>query len=311
MIGVASRQGDNMESILVVNADDFGLSESANTGILEAHTSGIVTSASLVVTTTALDHALNLAAHAPDLGLGLHFSLSAGRSAAPHTAVPRLTDDDGYLACRFTSLFRSLCSGDKPAILEQIGMELEAQIVRLLGLGIKPDHINGERHIHLLPGVIELVLDAAVRHGIGYVRVIDDVGFSYLKAKDVAMSVANGGFIKYALLRRLSRRVTGNGSNPAFDNMHYASLLFTGRMDILLPRILNQPPPGVTEIAVHPGHPGTGQYVGIGNAALTRYLKSPDRQHELDGCKAAAGYETTALFATFADVRSPPAPGCG
>ena len=37
------------ERILVVNADDFGQSEGVNRGIIEAHTNGIVTSASLMV----------------------------------------------------------------------------------------------------------------------------------------------------------------------------------------------------------------------------------------------------------------------
>ena len=35
--------------ILIVNADDFGLSAGVNCGIVEAHDKGIVTSASLMV----------------------------------------------------------------------------------------------------------------------------------------------------------------------------------------------------------------------------------------------------------------------
>ena len=81
-------------------------------------------------------------------------------------------------------------------------------------------------------------------------------------------------------------------------------MLFTGRMDILLPRILDRPPPGVTELAVHPGLPGIGHYKGLGNDALAHYLQSPDRQRELDGCIAAMDRETTSRFATFSEALS-------
>ena len=37
------------ERLLIVNADDFGLSPGVNAGVIEAHERGIVTSASLMV----------------------------------------------------------------------------------------------------------------------------------------------------------------------------------------------------------------------------------------------------------------------
>jgi chitin disaccharide deacetylase len=59
--------------LLVVNADDFGLSPGVNEGILEAHTSGIVTSTSLMVLEHAAAEAGSAAAAHPALSVGLHF----------------------------------------------------------------------------------------------------------------------------------------------------------------------------------------------------------------------------------------------
>ena len=60
-----------MTGALVVNADDLGVSRGATLGILRAHREGIVTSASLAVTTPFYEHALEHCARtSPELGIG-------------------------------------------------------------------------------------------------------------------------------------------------------------------------------------------------------------------------------------------------
>ncbi len=57
---------------LVVNADDFGHSESTNDGIVRAREHGIVTSTSLMVRWPGDDHAARYARANPDFSVGLH-----------------------------------------------------------------------------------------------------------------------------------------------------------------------------------------------------------------------------------------------
>ena len=64
-----------MERALIVNADDFGLSDAVNAGIVEAHERGIVTSASLMVRRPATEAAVVLSAARPALAVGLHLDL--------------------------------------------------------------------------------------------------------------------------------------------------------------------------------------------------------------------------------------------
>jgi predicted glycoside hydrolase/deacetylase ChbG (UPF0249 family) len=59
--------------LLIVNADDFGLSRGVNEGILSAHRDGIVTSTSLMVAEPGAAEAAEAAREHPDLSLGLHF----------------------------------------------------------------------------------------------------------------------------------------------------------------------------------------------------------------------------------------------
>lgn len=77
-----------MEYLLIVNADDFGLSKGQNYGIVEACRHGVVTSITAMVNGEAIEHAAALSRDLPDLGVGMHFVLTLGM---PLTAMPGLT----------------------------------------------------------------------------------------------------------------------------------------------------------------------------------------------------------------------------
>src|SRR5690242_5450713 len=57
---------------LIVNADDFGMSEAVNEAIIRAHREGVLTSTSLMVTGAAAAEAVRLAKENPRLAVGIH-----------------------------------------------------------------------------------------------------------------------------------------------------------------------------------------------------------------------------------------------
>src|SRR5688572_20275118 len=80
------------ERRLIVNADDFGLSSSANGAIIQAHRNGILTSASLMMNEPGFDEAVALARENPRLGVGLHLTLLCGHSTLPCEKIPGLVN---------------------------------------------------------------------------------------------------------------------------------------------------------------------------------------------------------------------------
>ena len=68
---------------LIINGDDFGLSPGINDGIVEAHTRGVLTSTSLMVTAPAAPQAAELAKSHPQLSVGLHFVDDSPGSTTP------------------------------------------------------------------------------------------------------------------------------------------------------------------------------------------------------------------------------------
>ena len=76
---------------LIVNADDFGLSENVNLGIVSAHKEGIVTSTSLLSGCPAAGHAAELAKENPALGVGVHLCLTRETPVTNPSRLPTLT----------------------------------------------------------------------------------------------------------------------------------------------------------------------------------------------------------------------------
>ena len=67
---------------LIINGDDFGYSDAVNRAIIEAHRTGVLTSASLMVNERAASGAVQLAKENPNLAVGLHLVLVLGRAEA-------------------------------------------------------------------------------------------------------------------------------------------------------------------------------------------------------------------------------------
>jgi len=118
---------------LIVNADDFGAGRGINRGIVEAHSEGILTSASLMVDMPGSEEAARLAAALPRLSVGLHVVLT-GEDGAP------IVDFDEWEQCR---------------------AELQRQVRRFAQLtGGQPTHLDSHHNVHrdprLLPRFREL-----------------------------------------------------------------------------------------------------------------------------------------------------------
>ncbi len=93
-------------------------------------------------------------ADTPDLGMGLHLTLTAGRPALPATEVPDLVGPDG--------LFRrkgDVIAGLPTVDMLQVERELRAQIARFEEIaGRGPDHLDSHHHItYLSPPMVALM----------------------------------------------------------------------------------------------------------------------------------------------------------
>lgn len=117
-----------MENLLIVNADDFGLSKGQNYGIIEACRRGVVTSTTALVNGEAVEHAAQLSREVPELGVGMHFVLTLGMPLSP---MPGLTRDGQLGKWIWEQRSRALCRSKRlPASWSVSSTALLTRLVR-------------------------------------------------------------------------------------------------------------------------------------------------------------------------------------
>jgi predicted glycoside hydrolase/deacetylase ChbG (UPF0249 family) len=153
---------------VIINADDFGLCEGVNEGILKAHLEGVVTSATLMVNMAGAEDAVRMAYSHPSLGVGVHLSLTEGKALTPVNQIPALVNAEGaFLYSPEKLAFLSLVHSD---VRKAVYTELQAQVQWVIDRGIKPTHLDSHKHFHCFPPLYSMVCRIAEQFQIRAIR---------------------------------------------------------------------------------------------------------------------------------------------
>lgn len=154
---------------VIFTADDFGLSESVNEGIERAYRDGMLSSASLMVGGAALDDAVRRARNMPGLRVGLHVVVIEGPSVLPRADIPDLVDARGQFPSGGVQL--GLRYFFMPEVRHQLRAEIAAQFRAFAATGLRLDHADAHKHMHLHPTIGRMIIDAGFAHGLPAIRV--------------------------------------------------------------------------------------------------------------------------------------------
>ena len=238
---------------LIINADDFGLTQGVNRAIVEAHCHGVVTSSTLMANGSAFDDAIEHAKSTSRLSVGCHVALVDGVPVGgPRT--PTLSDknfSDGRFYQSLNSFALRAVGGRIDA--DEIEAEVTAQIRKLQAAGVAVSHLDTHKHTHIFPRVLRPLLRAARACGVRAVRnPFGPVRFSIL-AKYPSLWKR---YSQVALLNRLGGRfrksVTEAGMLTTDGTV---GIVATGAMDHdLFGSIVESLPEGTWELVCHPGY---------------------------------------------------------
>ena len=242
---------------LIVNADDLGWTEGVNRGIVDAHRRGLVTSTSLLANGQAFVSAMEVRRNHPELGIGIHLNLSDGAPVADANGVRGLLNTAGQLEGGPESLLLRIAAGKLS--LEEVEREWDAQIKKIKASGITPTHLDGHKHVHMLPGLFELALRLARRHGIGAIRIAHE-GSTLRSALSAGSEQPAKVLLKQGvqarglkLLARDAREMAERAGIAAAD--YFCGIAQTGALTRAgVERLLEALPEGTTEFMCHPGY---------------------------------------------------------
>jgi hopanoid biosynthesis associated protein HpnK len=181
----------------------------------------------------------------PDLRVGLHLVLVDGHPTLPSAEIPGLVRRDGRFdlnmgraGIRFFAL---------PRVRRQLAMEVRAQFEAFRATGLRLDHVNAHKHMHLHPTVARIIIEIGRDYGMVAVR----IPFEPVEPLHAAFPDEHHSAPLYRpWIAWLRRRLQSAG---LFVNDSLFGLAWTGGMvEARLLKLLPQLPQGVSEIYFHP-----------------------------------------------------------
>jgi len=250
---------------LIVNADDFGYSESVSAGILRAHRDGIVTATTIMTNAPDTEGAATLARATPSLDVGVHLVLTFNRPSGDISRCRSLVDQDGRFFRPNELLKRDIDPND--ALNEY---HAQYDVARAL-LGRAPTHLDTHHWVHDHPA-LEWAIGALARDTGAAVRIHSDEQRDRMRARGVrtpdhfVREFQHQGKVGVDSLLRLLGRVVSRG--------------------------------GVTELMCHPGEPDEALVKRSGYARE----RASELATLTDPRVRAAVEDLGITLATFADV---------
>jgi predicted glycoside hydrolase/deacetylase ChbG (UPF0249 family) len=130
--------------LLIVHADDAGVTHSVNAATIKALENGLVNSASVMVPCPWFPEIADYAKAHPGADFGLHLTLTSERvyyrwgPVEAKDRVSSLVDENGYFHHDWTATTRI-----DP---KEVELELRAQIERAYAMGIRPTHLDSHQY---------------------------------------------------------------------------------------------------------------------------------------------------------------------
>ena len=208
----------------LLHADDLGLAVGVDAAILDLAQSGRLQGASLLVngpSATAAMQAWRDLADPP--ALSLHICLTEGHGLPDCPEIPT-----GF----GTLLLASLLPWQRRRIAPQLRTVLLQQISRYRQLtGLRHIRLDGHQHIHLVPLVMDAVLDLARSESITWVRTTRESLPEGLSLQLWWRSLQTGGLIKWMIMQLLSGLAIPRLRQAGLaTNRRFAGVLFSGSM---------------------------------------------------------------------------------
>ena len=161
-----------MQNKIIINADDFGLTESCSKAIAKAFDENLISSTTAMANGKYIEQAYKIAVERGFLDkVGIHIVLTEGVPLTESIKNDPFFCEDGVFHNRIDRL-------KKPgkAQLEHLRLEVAAQIERLQSIGFPLSHADSHHHIHNDLYFIKTIEEVLKEYGINKIRLHRNFG---------------------------------------------------------------------------------------------------------------------------------------
>lgn len=224
---------------IIVTADDFGYDQDTTQATIDCFKAGALTSATIMPKMPATAMAVDFACKNPQHAYGVHLTFVRDTVEGPVAdprLIPALVGEDGaFLPSNQVRLMALL--GKLP--VEQLCIEIAAQIERVMDSGVAISHVDSHGHLHKFKPFVQALAATLPKYGLSRVRnVQNQYTVTPLKSPTYWM----GAYWR--------RRIMANfATTPHF-------FMGTNASDPQwMEKLLARPLQGVLEVGFHPGGP--------------------------------------------------------
>ena len=158
--------------LIIINADDFGLSDSVNNAVAEAFKKGLISDTTMLANGSAFNPAVALANERGFADkVGIHFNLTEGEPLTDEIKHCPAFCENGLFHNRINRL-KPLNSAEKAAVYK----ELTAQAKKVKTAGLSIDHADSHHHIHTAVFIAPIVFRICREYGIDKIRIHRNIG---------------------------------------------------------------------------------------------------------------------------------------
>lgn len=235
---------------IIITADDLGIDTDINRGIQESYTNGVLTSTALLVNTPKTNEGIAIAKKLDGLEVGLHLSIVEGMSLTGRessvTDNNKYFDDQLCLIKHWKDFLIKYFTGKIK--LHDLEVELDLQFQKFKEHFDEIPFVNGTQHLHIMPGVIDVVLKLAEKYQVKAIRLpsVEKPSVLYLNKRFPVL-------IPFQLLGSIAKqkaRKKNIKSPGAVLGMQYS-----GKIDeATFKKMVSNLPARINEIVMHPGY---------------------------------------------------------
>ncbi len=156
---------------MIINADDFGYSESVNRAVAECFRQKVINRTTIMVNMPSADAAVKLSKENGFFDcVGLHINLTEGKALSKTCAASSLCDENGFFKGTFHIPFKARLYLNKN-VRRAIYCEVEAQIKKYLEFGFTLMHADSHNYTHTYFSVYTQVRKLLKKYGFQSTRI--------------------------------------------------------------------------------------------------------------------------------------------